>query len=65
MDQSNDHLRKNTKTTAAAQVCAMSEEFYFDNMTGKDIYNLIMLRTESGLTLPKIAKYIENSESVD
>ena len=36
-----------------------------DNMTGKDIYSkLIILSIGSGVTVPKIAKCIENPESV-
>ena len=35
-------------------------------MIGKDIYSkLIMLRTASNVTVPKIAKHIENPDSID
>ena len=58
---------KNTETTKTTDLCLCNERGILpDNMTGKDMYSrLIMLRTGSGVTVPKIAKYIESLESVD
>ena len=60
-------MRKNTETTETTDLCLCNEQrTLLDNITGKDIYyKLITLRTGSGVTVLKIAKYIENSESVD
>ena len=57
-------MRKNTETT---DLCLCNERrILLDNVTGKDIYSkAIMLRRGSDVTVPKIAKYIENPENID
>ena len=57
---------KITETTETTDLCLCNERgILLDNMTGKDIYTNLIIRTGSGVTVSKIAKYIENSESVD
>ena len=61
-------MRRNNETSETTDLCLRNagDIFFLDNMTGKDTYcKLIMLRTGSGVTVPKIAKYVENTESVD